>query len=100
MTNGLPSECNESTGLAEQKLGCPMNRRVSAVRGVAEAVVRGVAAVAWAGPVAAGAALARGSGCISMTAGGSRGAAGARPGASWAAVVNQAQVKPRPSELR
>ena len=77
-----------------------MNRLVSAVRGVAEAVVRGVAAVAWAGPVAAGAALARGSGCISMTAGGSRGAAGARPGASWAAVVNPAQVKPRPSELR
>ena len=49
-----------------------MNGRVSVVRGVTEAVVRGVAAVAWAGPVAAGAALARGSGCISMSAGGSR----------------------------
>lgn len=48
-----------------------MNGRVSVARGVAEAVVRGVAAVAWAGPVAAGAALARGSGCISMSAGGS-----------------------------
>lgn len=67
---------------------------------MAEAVVRGVAAVAWAGPVAAGAALARGSGCISMSAAGSRGGAGTGLGASWAAVVNHAQVKPRRSELR
>lgn len=70
------------------------------VRGVEGAVVRGVAAVAWAGPVAAGAALARGSGCISMNAAGRRGAAGIRRGASWEAVVNHAEVKPRPFELR
>lgn len=70
------------------------------VRGVEEAVVRGVAAVARAGPVAAGAVLARGSGCISMNAAGSHGAAGTGPGAGWAAVVNHAEVKPRPSELR
>lgn len=77
-----------------------MNVLVPVVRGVGEAVVRGVAVVARAGPVAAGAALARGSGCISMNAAGSYGAAGTRPGASWAAVVNHAEVKPRPSELR
>lgn len=70
------------------------------VRGVEGAVVRGVAAVAWAGPVAAGAALARGSGCISMNAAGSRGAAGTGRRASWEAVVNHAEVKPRPRELR
>lgn len=74
-----------------------MNGLVSVVRGVVEAVVRGGAAVAWAGPVAAGAALARGSGCISMSAGGSGGAAETGLRASWAAVVNRAQVKPRSS---
>lgn len=68
-----------------------MNGRVPVVRGVEGAVVRGVAAVAWAGPVAAGAALARGSGCISMNAAGRRGAAGTR-GASWEAVVNHAEL--------
>lgn len=70
-----------------------MNRRVPVVRGVARVVVRGVAAVAWAGPVAAGAALARGSGCISMSAAGSHGAVGPQRGVSWASVVNHAQVK-------
>lgn len=88
------------SGLVEQRLGSPMNRRALAARGVAEAVVRGVAAVAWAGPVAAGAALAKGSGRISMSSAGSRGATATGLRASWAAVVNHAQVKPRPSELR
>lgn len=60
----------------EWRLHYPISNEVYSIGGVAEAVVRGVAAVAWAGPVAAGAALARGSGCISMSAAGSRGAAG------------------------
>lgn len=48
-----------------------------------------MAAVAWAGPVAAGAALARGSGSISMSAAGSRAAAGIGLRASWTAGVNE-----------
>lgn len=53
-----------------------MNKQFPVARGVAELVARGVAAVAWAGPVAAGDTQARGSGCISMSTAGSRGAAG------------------------
>lgn len=66
-----------------------MNIGIALLGGVAEAVVRGVAAVAWAGPVAAGAALARGSGCISMSAAGSCGAAGTGLRAGWTAGVNE-----------